>query len=100
MTVAFDRRDFLKLAGAATLLGEAGISLSAVLQHEADAGKIKRIRNNPRVNIAPCDMRGGLKGSWVAARVEILAGAEDCNNPADEVAEERDHGGRFYRDSR
>jgi uncharacterized protein len=26
------------------------------------SGKVKRIRNNPRVNVAPCDMRGGLKG--------------------------------------
>jgi len=40
------------------------------------SGKAKRIRNNPRVNIAPCDMRGGLKGGWVPARAEILAGAE------------------------
>src|SRR5947207_8776890 len=40
------------------------------------SGKVKRIRNNPRVNIAPCDMRGGLKGDWVAAQAEILMGAE------------------------
>jgi uncharacterized protein len=40
------------------------------------AGKLKRIRNNPRVSVAPCDMRGGLKGEWVAARAEILSGAE------------------------
>jgi len=40
------------------------------------SGKIKRIRNNPRVKIAPCDMRGGLKGDWVDARAEILNGEE------------------------
>ncbi len=40
------------------------------------SGKLKRIRNNPRVKIAPCDMRGGLKGEWVAARAEVLTGAE------------------------
>jgi uncharacterized protein len=40
------------------------------------SGKVKRIRNNPRVNVAPCDMRGGLKGEWVPARAEILAGAK------------------------
>jgi PPOX class probable F420-dependent enzyme len=40
------------------------------------AGKLKRIRNNSRVNIAPCDMRGGVKGKWVPARAEILTGAE------------------------
>jgi len=40
------------------------------------SGKVKRIRNNPRVNVAPCDMRGGLRGDWVPARAEILTGAE------------------------
>ena len=32
-----------------------------------DAGKVKRIRNNPRVRVAPCDMRGNLRGAWVDA---------------------------------
>src|SRR6266571_3549208 len=40
------------------------------------SGKVKRIRNNSRVRIAPCDMRGGLKGEWVDARAEIVTGAE------------------------
>lgn len=30
-----------------------------------DTGKYKRIRNNPSVQIAPCDMRGSVKGEWV-----------------------------------
>jgi PPOX class probable F420-dependent enzyme len=42
----------------------------------ADAGKVKRIRNNPRVRVAPCDMRGKLKGEWVEARARILQGDE------------------------
>ena len=42
----------------------------------ADAGKVKRIRNNPRVRVAPCDMRGKLKGEWVEARARILHGDE------------------------
>ena len=40
------------------------------------SGKVKRIRNNSRVRIAPCDMRGRLKGEWVDARAEIVTGAE------------------------
>lgn len=40
------------------------------------SGKVKRIRNNPQVRIAPCDMRGNVKGEWVPARVEILTGRE------------------------
>jgi uncharacterized protein len=39
-----------------------------------EAGKVKRIRNNPRVRIAPCDMRGNVTGKFVEARVEILSG--------------------------
>ena len=42
----------------------------------ADAGKVKRIRNNPRVRVAPCDMRGKLKGDWVNGQARILDGAE------------------------
>ena len=38
----------------------------------ADAWKIKRIRNNPNVRIAPCDIRGNIKGAWIAARSHIL----------------------------
>ena len=41
-----------------------------------DAGKVKRIRNNPRVRVAPCDMRGKLKGEWVEARARIVQGDE------------------------
>jgi uncharacterized protein len=42
----------------------------------ADAGKVKRIRNNPSVRVAPCDMRGKLKGEWVDGHARILDGAE------------------------
>ena len=41
-----------------------------------NAGKVKRIRNNGRVRIAPCDMRGSLLGDWVDARAEIVTGAD------------------------
>src|SRR5579863_5333428 len=40
------------------------------------AGKIKRMRNNPRVRVAPCDMRGNVTGAWVEARAEIITGPE------------------------
>ena len=32
---------------------------------EADAGKVKRIRNNPKVRVAPCTMRGDVRGAWI-----------------------------------
>ncbi len=34
----------------------------------ANSGKVKRIRNNDRVNIASCKMDGKLTGSWVPAQ--------------------------------
>src|SRR5260370_1826563 len=40
------------------------------------SGKVKRVRNNPRVKIAPCDMRGNGLGGWMDARAQILAGQE------------------------
>ena len=39
-----------------------------------NTGKVKRIRNNPRVRIAPCDMHGNVSGEWMDARAEILQG--------------------------
>ena len=39
------------------------------------SGKVKRIRNNPRVNIASCNASGKVRGDWVPARAEIVTGA-------------------------
>jgi len=41
-----------------------------------DSGKAKRIRNNPKVRVAPCDMRGNLRGAWVEARACTCEGTE------------------------
>jgi uncharacterized protein len=41
-----------------------------------DSGKAKRIRNNPKVRVAPCNMRGDLRGAWVDARARICEGAD------------------------
>jgi PPOX class probable F420-dependent enzyme len=40
------------------------------------SGKVKRIRNNGRVRIAPCNVRGRVLGEWVDARAEIVTGEE------------------------
>ncbi|MEV8506897.1 PPOX class F420-dependent oxidoreductase [Actinoplanes sp. NPDC051475] len=34
-------------------------------------GKLKRIRNSGRVTVAPCDMRGNLKGEAIEATARI-----------------------------
>jgi uncharacterized protein len=42
----------------------------------ADSGKAKRIRNNGRTQVAPCDVRGNVQGDWIEARTEIISGTE------------------------
>jgi PPOX class probable F420-dependent enzyme len=41
----------------------------------ANAGKVKRIRRNPRVRIVPCTMRGAVTGQWVEAEAHIVDAA-------------------------
>lgn len=41
-----------------------------------NTGKVKRIRNNPRIRVAPCDMRGRVHGEWVEARAEFIEGSD------------------------
>jgi len=43
---------------------------------EADSWKVKRIRNNPRVRVAACNMRGNIKGPWLDATASIVEGDE------------------------
>ena len=38
----------------------------------ATSGKVKRIRNKGRVRLAPCDMRGKLRGDWLDASARML----------------------------
>ena len=42
----------------------------------ANSGKVKRIRNNGRVNIAPCKMDGTPTGTWVPADAREVTDAE------------------------
>ncbi|WP_156757358.1 PPOX class F420-dependent oxidoreductase [Actinokineospora pegani] len=39
----------------------------------ADSGKVKRIRNNPSIQVAPCDMRGKITGAVQDATAHLLA---------------------------
>lgn len=38
-----------------------------------DAGKVKRIRVNPRVQLAACDVRGTVRGGWVGGEARIVS---------------------------
>ncbi len=35
---------------------------------EARAGKVKRLRNDVRIRLAPCNMRGQVHGDWIDGR--------------------------------
>ena len=45
---------------------------------EATSGKVKRIRNNPKVTLRPCDMRGRVRDGApeVTAIASVLMGAD------------------------
>jgi hypothetical protein len=43
----------------------------------AEAGKVKRIRANPRARVAPCDLRGNLSGEWLDAEARVVNGEEE-----------------------
>lgn len=47
-----------------------------VMATDATSGKVKRIRNNPRVTVAPSDMRGKPLGEAATAQARILQGDE------------------------
>ncbi|HEY9089346.1 MAG TPA: PPOX class F420-dependent oxidoreductase [Anaerolineaceae bacterium] len=40
----------------------------------ANSGKVKRIRRNPQVNVAPCSGSGDLRGEWVSAQAREVSG--------------------------
>lgn len=42
----------------------------------AHSFKVKRLKNNPRVLVAPCNYSGKLKGEWVEASARLLDTAE------------------------
>ncbi len=37
-----------------------------------EAGKVKRLRANPRARLAACDVRGALHGDWVEAEGRVV----------------------------
>jgi PPOX class probable F420-dependent enzyme len=43
----------------------------------AHFGKLKRLRNNPRVRFAACDWDGEVSGPWFHARAELIPPADD-----------------------
>ncbi len=40
---------------------------------QGDSWKVKRVRNNSRVRVAKCDMRGNVEGPWVDGVVTSIS---------------------------
>ncbi|MGY1813102.1 PPOX class F420-dependent oxidoreductase [Blastococcus sp. SYSU D00820] len=49
---------------------------SLVVWTRADSGKVKRLRHTARVTVAPCDVRGRVRGPAVEATGEFVDRAE------------------------
>ncbi len=73
------RRDGTPVATPVWLVPD-GDALRVVTQ--ADSGKAKRLRNDPRVLLAPCDARGNLKGEQVEGTALLEDAAETARTAA------------------
>lgn len=73
LSITSFRRDGTGVATPVWFVQEAGRLL---VQTDANSGKVKRIRRNPRVTIAPCGATGRLRAEPVAALAELLPAAE------------------------
>ena len=56
-----------------------------VVYTNATSGKVKRIRNGGRVRLAPCDLRGGLRGDWVDGQARMLDEPAELDRALDAV---------------
>jgi uncharacterized protein len=55
----------------------AGKNGSLLVFSEADSGKVKRIRHDPHVTVAPCSFRGTPRGPAVDADATVLGDTEE-----------------------
>jgi uncharacterized protein len=62
---------------------------------EAAVGKVKRIRNDPRVRVAPCTLRGRPLGPPAEARARVL-GSEDSERAERAIAANYGPARRLY----
>ena len=67
------RRDGTPVATPMWVVGSAG---HLYLWTGSQTGKVKRIRNNPAVTLAPCTRTGRMTGSAVPATARLLATSE------------------------
>ena len=82
LSITSFRRDGTGVATPVWFVQEAGRLL---IQTDASSYKVKRIRRNPRVTIAPCTASGRLRGEPVTARADVLPG-DECSRVKELIA--------------
>ena len=65
------------------------------IRTEADVAKVKRVRNDPRVKVAPCGSRGQPRGELIEGRARIVAPDEE-EHAERAIAEHFGLGRRIY----
>lgn len=58
--------------GVKTPVWVAALDGALVIVTGGDSFKVKRIRNDAKVRVAPCDARGNVRGAWIAASAKIV----------------------------
>jgi PPOX class probable F420-dependent enzyme len=58
--------------GVKTPVWHATLDDKVVLFSEGQAFKVKRVRNNPRVRVAECDVRGKVLGPWYEGTAKVV----------------------------
>ena len=76
---AFDRHRYMALAtfrrsGAEvrTPVWFAAMDGKIYLFTAGESGKVKRLRHSPRARVAPCDVRGEVRGTWSDGTARIV----------------------------
>ncbi len=50
---------------------------------EAKSGKVKRLRNSPKIRVAACNVRGRVKGEWIEGQGRRVDDAESIDRAND-----------------
>jgi PPOX class probable F420-dependent enzyme len=83
LNTTFDHQQYLNLetfrkngAGVKTPVWFVDDGGTLFVRTGATSGKVKRIRNNHQVHIAPCKMDGAFLGDWIEASARVVSDQE------------------------
>jgi uncharacterized protein len=74
-------------SGVKTPVWAAPLGGKLVVVTDGTSHKVKRLRVDPRCNVAACDVRGKVKGPWHEGRCRILQDDEDKKRAHDALRE-------------